>query len=156
MGKLNIIKAEIQNDPASMGYAGKTASEKAILMNKLINSGATTVTSLTSKEIIDALSSAKIAAIQDSTETPGGVQNPGHNDAVRFDNYITAVGSIELATGTQGKVTLQALVTNGLIAQADLDNLVTLATKQVMTKRNEILGIGDVLQGEVEQALLLP
>lgn len=127
MDPLPVVRAEIENDPAGLGYAGKTAAEKVALLNAATRQASRPVR-LHLAEMMPLVAQASLAAV---------FNHPAFT-AFRVDveaQDLTAVGAW-----------LQAFAAVGAISADELTALMTYVgrTEQAAVSRAAELGLGEV------------
>lgn len=147
--KLTIIHDEVQNDPASRGYAGKTPAAQAILINDPLSQSPQVFTNqlVNPQKIVEVLiRRAKWKGIVDVT---------GSNTNAFYCVELMKLSSIPIDSQDSAIITLFTnLVSAGLLTAADTNALKPLYQVEVKVSRGQVLGIGEVTQSEVEKAFL--
>lgn len=143
------IRSEILTDGAGIGYAGKTPSEQAILMNRLRQQSPRVFASIViSPQLVGAIimKRGKWRSLTTAATT--------NETAFHLMELIKlSVPTEDFNTG-QLRTYLDGLVTDAVLSAADRTAILSQTVVEVLASRSENLGLGEVLQGDVEQALL--
>ncbi len=141
MNRILILKNELTNDPEAVGYSGMNDQQTTDSLNaKTISTAQDIIT----RDIQKYLSlNGLLLQIEDSTA------NSARN-AVKNMQLFSSFTMSEPAVNAALVATLDALVTDSLITNADKDNILLLGSKLI--SRGEQLGLGVVKVGEVMES----
>jgi len=154
---LQTIRTEIDTDPETIGYTGKTALEISILMNEQISQNPVVNNDLEVdvQEIASVLiKRGKWEAVTDAADN--GVA-AGHADAFNLVE-IAKLSNISDEINTSAlNTTVTNLITAGVLTAADGQALKAIAQEEVLKSRAQILGFNKPLSvDDCQQALDLP
>ena len=139
------IRDESDNDPESIGYAGKTNAEIAVLMNTKDRDGI-----VTSEEFSRWAAANGVAAKIRALAEDGAATDANRSFGIYGDQVLRR-GDFELDQDNDDTVTLiTGLKTGGALSVADVGSLKALAKNQ--QTRGEELGLGLIKTGYVCKA----
>ncbi len=139
------VKAELQTDPASVGYAAPLAASDfnalvALLIKPISQSPKVfKAISITANQIIAAL--IKLRKWEPIVIAANSVVATGHADAFLLVQLQTIGSVTDDFTGSAYSAILANLKTASLLVQADIDALTAIAQIEVLRSRADILGV---------------
>ena len=150
---LTAIKNEINNDPASRGYAGKTPGAQANLMNDPLSQSPQVFEDSTIDVQLIALELIKRGKWEAVNTAAASVGVPGHVPAYGIVQACALVNVTDKVNIGSIRQAILDLIAAGVLVVGDGNALQTLARKEIKISRSDTLSFGFVTQGDVENAL---
>lgn len=148
------IKNEIQTDPASVGYAGKSPGEQAAMMNTARSQSPQVFAGISVNPQLIAeilIKRRKWEAVKTAADT---IAAAGHADAFLLYQASLLGSVVDDWTGAQLANIISNLVTVGVLTNTDQNAIVAVVRQEILRSRADIIGAGQVGQGDVELALV--
>lgn len=152
-GRKAILLAEINQDPAGLGYTGKTTDQIVALMNQPRSQTPQQFQSISvSPQLIAQvlIYRAKWEAIKIASDTPAAA---GHVDAFRL-YALSGLGSLTLDFNTsQAGAMIDNLIAAGILVAADKQAIINACRGEIFASRAQIIGLDATNAAEILETL---
>jgi hypothetical protein len=147
------IKNEINNDPATRGYLGKTYSEMSSLINEKISQTPQVFSGLNINPQQIALILIKRNKWEAVKSASDNAIATGHADAFKLWHLANLGNIVDDLTNAQLTSIITSLVSATILSNADASALRDASRTEILKSRSDVLGLGFISEADIRHAL---